>query len=282
MRPGILDSSEPEVRAQVIPCEVRLVDGTLRIDALVQGQNVQVTANGDKVTVASKRFGSMADVSFDRSEVVDILFNGSEGDDIFVSETGIDSIAVGRRGNDRLVGSSGNDDLFGGTGNDRLYGRGGVDLLLGRDGVDRLFEGEESDVISGNQAPASKTHSATGNGSPVNDPAAPTSSDEADDAASPNSEAGSAPVTEFPAAQSTTEDSKVEASNGQTVVTIGEAPARTGSLDWALPMRSVSIVAENGEAQVPLDRWESTFNAAIFQTATTNTLPTVIIKLIAG
>ena len=141
---GILDASEPEIRTQVIPSEVRLVNGTLQIDALVPIQNVTVTANGDKVTVASKGPGSMADVSFNRADVVDILFNGSKFDDIFVNDTDIDSIAFGRGGNDRLVGGSGNDDLFGGAGNDRLYGRGGMDLLLGGDGVDRLFQDDGS------------------------------------------------------------------------------------------------------------------------------------------
>jgi len=147
---GILDASEPEIRTQVIPSEVRLVNGTLRIDALVPIQNVTVTANGDKVTVASKGPGSMADVSFNRADVVDILFNGSEFDDIFVNDTDIDSIAFGRGGNDRLVGGSGNDDLFGGAGNDRLYGRGGVDLLLGQGGMDRLFDedGNVSDFVA--------------------------------------------------------------------------------------------------------------------------------------
>jgi len=147
---GILDASEPEIRTQVIPSEKRLVNGTLRIDALVPIQNVTVTANGDKVTVASKGPGSMADVSFNRADVVDILFNGSEFDDIFVNDTDIDSIAFGRGGNDRLVGGSGNDDLFGGAGNDRLYGRGGMDLLLGGDGVDRLFD---KDVAADVQQP---------------------------------------------------------------------------------------------------------------------------------
>lgn len=138
---GIISADTSTVQPLVIPSEIRIVDGSLRIDAVASmAQNIKVTTDGDTVAVESKGKGSMPKISFARAEIVDILFIGSEGDDIFVNETDIDSIAFGRGGNDRLVGGSGNDDLFGGAGNDRLYGGEGVDVLVGGGGTDRLFE----------------------------------------------------------------------------------------------------------------------------------------------
>lgn len=59
-----------------------------------------------------------------------IVFQGKAGDDVFINNTKIGSLARGGLGNDTLIG---------GMGADLLFGDGGMDALSGREGNDTLF-----------------------------------------------------------------------------------------------------------------------------------------------
>jgi Ca2+-binding RTX toxin-like protein len=103
-----------------------------------------------------------------RDNISKISFDGLDGDDTFVNETDIDSIAYGGAGNDWLIGGYGQDGLYGGgnndvlsgqDGNDVLHGGPGNDFLLGDDGDDKLhgdmgdddlYGGDGTDVLHGN------------------------------------------------------------------------------------------------------------------------------------
>jgi hypothetical protein len=70
-----------------------------------------------------------------------VYFFGGEGNDSLTTQAGFQSsvIALGRGGNDRLIGGRGNDLLIGGDGNDLLNGgQGGSDILIGGTGQDAL------------------------------------------------------------------------------------------------------------------------------------------------
>jgi Ca2+-binding RTX toxin-like protein len=81
--------------------------------------------------------------------VKEIIFNGGAGDDRFVNNTAIMSIAFGEQGNDTLIGGSATDYLYGGDGNDVLMGRGGDDYLFGGAGNDQLSGGAGNDQLFG-------------------------------------------------------------------------------------------------------------------------------------
>jgi Ca2+-binding RTX toxin-like protein len=116
--------------------------------------------------------------TFNRSAVKSIFFDGKAGNDTFINNTSISSVAYGGVGNDKLIGGSGKDILLGGLGNDTIVGRSGNDYIdggLGDDtdnggagddivnddnGNDNEMNGEEND--QGNTCEASLSNSTTG------------------------------------------------------------------------------------------------------------------------
>lgn len=68
-----------------------------------------------------------------------IVFNGSDGDDVF----------TGFKKADKLFGGDGNDKLNGGKGNDKLFGDDGNDKLNGGQGNDKIEGGAGNDILKG-------------------------------------------------------------------------------------------------------------------------------------
>jgi len=78
-----------------------------------------------------------------------IAFNGSSGNDVFVSYNKADTLH-GEGGNDKLNGGKGNDTIYGDEGNDTLTGGRGIDTFVFEvgDGKDRITDfGVGADVI---------------------------------------------------------------------------------------------------------------------------------------
>ena len=78
----------------------------------------------------------------------DITVRGSQGDDVFTTGTGNDTL-FGNEGDDSLNGGSGSDSLDGGEGADTLQGSGGADELRGQEGDDLLVGGNGNDLLYG-------------------------------------------------------------------------------------------------------------------------------------
>jgi Ca2+-binding RTX toxin-like protein len=78
-----------------------------------------------------------------------IQFFGHLGNDHFVNNTNIGSVAHGGAGNDHLVGGSGRDTFHGGDDDDFLFGNAGNDQLNGNGGRDHLFGLAGHDTLNG-------------------------------------------------------------------------------------------------------------------------------------
>ena len=98
----------------------------------------QTEANG--VVVDGYRFYAFPSVT-------SIHFHGNAGNDRFINNTSINSVAYGGAGTDTLWGGTGNDELYGELGNDVIFGWAGNDLLVGAAGNDRLFGGSGDDQL---------------------------------------------------------------------------------------------------------------------------------------
>ena len=87
--------------------------------------------------------------SFKVSNVERIVFEGSEGADIFTNETDVPAVIRGNGGDDTLTGGGGRDHIAGGSGSDTIRGRGGKDKLEGGEHNDFLFGGKGADIVDG-------------------------------------------------------------------------------------------------------------------------------------
>jgi Ca2+-binding RTX toxin-like protein len=66
------------------------------------------------------------------TDVQKVIFNGNDGNDrLDASQTNVNIVADGGKGNDTLIGGTNNDTLIGGEGSDLLTGGGGNDVLVG-------------------------------------------------------------------------------------------------------------------------------------------------------
>jgi Ca2+-binding RTX toxin-like protein len=81
-----------------------------------------------------------ADNSLYRSDSVDHLINGQQGND-FITLDGLS--------NDTVYGGSGNDNIDGGAGRDTIYGGSGADTIFGGAGRDTLWGGSGNDILNG-------------------------------------------------------------------------------------------------------------------------------------
>jgi hypothetical protein len=87
--------------------------------------------------------------TFPLGQIRQVKFDGGNGDDSFVNQTGIGSVANGGSGNDWLKGGTGDDTLAGDVGNDHLDGNSGNDTLSGGADHDRIFGGLGDDNLYG-------------------------------------------------------------------------------------------------------------------------------------
>ncbi len=129
-----------ELEGGVIQIEGSNFDDVVQVQELQFGQ-IQVTMtinNGGTITK-----------TFDPASVNRIEFRGANGDDYFLNNTDISSIAYGEAGNDTLIGGAAADFLFGGDDNDRLYGQDGRDTIYGEAGNDVLYGGDDADRMNG-------------------------------------------------------------------------------------------------------------------------------------
>ena len=117
---------------------------------------VDGSSNRDRVLILNESateirvdFDGVADQTFNRAQISEIVFYGGSGDDRFRNETNIGVQAFGQLGDDLLIGGSGNDVLHGGLGEDRLGGKDGNDILDGGDQADLLFGGQGNDILNG-------------------------------------------------------------------------------------------------------------------------------------
>lgn len=109
------------------PNHVTISQGATTIDVVADGKNF----------------------SFDSASVKLIFFAGRGGNDVFVNNTAVSSIALGGAGDDMLQGGSGDDILIGGRGNNILTGGGGNDFVLGGAGNDHMHGGAGNDILIG-------------------------------------------------------------------------------------------------------------------------------------
>jgi hypothetical protein len=152
-----------------------------------RADRIEIThQNGQLRVWAARPTGTGLASVFDANEVPRIFFNGLGGNDVFTSNSSIETIAHGGEGDDEidggwgrveLYGDGGNDylhagnlaygamfggfgndeiragargmDLFGEEENDFLYGGNGNDFLSGGDGNDQLWGGAGNDSLQG-------------------------------------------------------------------------------------------------------------------------------------
>ncbi|PAY20401.1 hypothetical protein CKO51_06075 [Rhodopirellula sp. SM50] len=79
---------------------------------------------------------------------VEMVAYGGDGGDRIYGGSGVD-VLLGEAGRDYLFGGESSDWLFGGDGDDYLYGQGGADALNGQAGADQLRGGSDVDYVLG-------------------------------------------------------------------------------------------------------------------------------------
>jgi Ca2+-binding RTX toxin-like protein len=134
---------------------IDLNNGVLTIVGTNNPDQVQVSVVGNEVEVVATELnflGQVIDVDvedFDLNDVNQIFFAGLAGNDEFVNQTAIASLAHGDTGNDSLIGGALSDQLFGDDGNDTVRGGAGNDTVRGGDGNDQLFGDLGNDQLFG-------------------------------------------------------------------------------------------------------------------------------------
>ena len=127
----------------------------LAVTASLSGSTLSIFGDASANRVIVSQSGSSLSLSGDFSQqynfsnVSQIEFFGSAGNDFFENRTNIDTLAVGHEGNDTLITAGGTDRLFGNDGNDTLISTGGNDRLVGHDGNDTLSGGIGNDALFG-------------------------------------------------------------------------------------------------------------------------------------
>ncbi len=164
----------------LLAADIGLAGGMIEITGTEFNDAAEVYVSEDQVVVGlSQRDDTGAVVaqlqqSFDLSGVQGIVFDGQAGDDTFVNDTDLPSVALGGSGDDILIGGSASDVLYGGAGNDLLYGNAGADVLLGGAGDNSLLdEAAQTPPVEPAADAANGSESATDptNGCPAQDPA---------------------------------------------------------------------------------------------------------------
>jgi Ca2+-binding RTX toxin-like protein len=117
-RPWVESLEDRNLLAPVVSLD--LGTGILTINAPKQGLQVTVNAAGPEVLVALGGKGGSGTEVFDASLIHEIVFHGGRGNDTFVNNTAVPSMAKAGSGNDLLQAGDGPDTLIGGSGKDTL------------------------------------------------------------------------------------------------------------------------------------------------------------------
>lgn len=128
------------------------VTGSLTITGTDQGDHAYVRIVDGQLRATLKDRATdavLAEQDFNPVLVRRIVFNGLDGDDVFINDSAIRCVADGGPGNDYLEGGDGNDKLIGGPGNDILVGFKGKDKLFGNENEDALFGMQGKDQLDG-------------------------------------------------------------------------------------------------------------------------------------
>lgn len=120
--------------------------GLLRITGSPSDDGVVVSVQRSNVVVNQPDAPARA---FALGRVRSIAFTGLGGNDSFINNTAIRSVADGGAGNDTLVGGSSVDVLRGGDDADTLRGNGSADTIDGGAGDDHVFGGAGNDTLLG-------------------------------------------------------------------------------------------------------------------------------------
>jgi Ca2+-binding RTX toxin-like protein len=130
------------------------VNGILLIESDGAADRVWVNAtSGGDVTVAVRRANNIVH-SESSANLLQVQFNGGNGNDIFNARNvaaAFRVFAFGEGDDDRLIGGQGDDELDGGLGNDGLIGNQGADVLFGRENDDVLRGGDGDDTLLGGE-----------------------------------------------------------------------------------------------------------------------------------
>jgi Ca2+-binding RTX toxin-like protein len=158
-RPLRLSRSRVESQLRVEPLEGRIVmtagitfdarQGLIRMNGTERNDVASIAIDGTRVVASLKTPTVGFQRVFAAASVKSITFTARGGDDSFVNNSSIPSIADGGKGADTLVGGEGRDQLVGGDGNDRILGNGGHDVLTGGAGDDTLEGGDGNDTAGG-------------------------------------------------------------------------------------------------------------------------------------
>lgn len=81
-------------------------------------------------------------------------------DRIELVDLAINSLLLGGRGDDELIGGAGDDLILGGAGNDELNGAAGNDVLIDGQGADRIVGSAGDDVLVAGDVDCHFTHEA--------------------------------------------------------------------------------------------------------------------------
>jgi len=147
---------------------VTLENGVLTVDGTNASDNIALRLQAGQPGILQVDLGDdgLADFSFTRAAVANIIVDGGNSDDrLQIDESNgvfantIPTAIAGGNGNDELVGGAGAETLLGGNGDDLLFGGGagtlsggnGDDTLAGGPGVETLLGGNGNDSIDGNK-----------------------------------------------------------------------------------------------------------------------------------
>lgn len=121
---------------KLMAADIGLIDTTLSIQGSSMDDVAEVYVESDKVMVNVSSYDQSGQLlseqakEFSLDDVGRVVFEGFEGDDVFVNDSSIAAVARGGAGNDTLMGGSGDDLLIGGVGDDLILSGGGNDRVL--------------------------------------------------------------------------------------------------------------------------------------------------------
>lgn len=274
---------QPLEGRRLLAADISVSDGFLNITGSNHNDAVDVYAEGDQIVVSTAEFGpdgmtESATQSFARNALRGICFQGGEGDDVFVNDTNLRTIALGGPGNDVLVGGTSHDVLHGSSGDDFLLGD--RDVVLGGGGDNAELNGTAADE----EQPAGVTVDEPPTDAPPvvdTEPAADTEplSDADPTTVVPEKDPGeSMPVTE-----SSTDNGPAASVDVGGAVAVELAVDVDVAVDIALP----AAVEQTGSTDAPIDM-DPTFDEPVAETgpvaeadATADLVPAVPVESVA-